>query len=69
MDLIVFLKNEKQYTFKGVREYSIEYGKYLTFTYVNPGEAWTYRMKGTANEGRFMLDAIVGYYVHKLGNE
>lgn len=33
MKLIVIFKNQETYTFYGLNEYSIEYGKYLKFTY------------------------------------
>ena len=33
MTLTVLFKDERKYVFYGIREYGIEYGKYLKFTY------------------------------------
>lgn len=40
MTLTLLLKNETKYIFYGIREYGIEYEKYLKFTYT--GEKDTY---------------------------
>lgn len=65
MTLTLLLKNEKKYIFYGVREYYIEYGKYLKFTYVGDKDAWRLRNEKEVHEGCFMLDAIDGYYINR----
>lgn len=65
MTLTLLLKNEQKYIFYGVREYGIEYGRYLKFTYVGEKEAWRLRDQKEVHEGYFTLDAIAGYYIHR----
>lgn len=65
MTLTVLLKDEKKYIFYGIREYGIEYEKYLKFTYVGDKDAWRFRNEKEVNEGCFMLDAIAGYYINR----
>lgn len=65
MKLILLLKNEKEYIFNGLKEYSIEYGKYLKFTYTGERDDYWSPMKENPHEGLFMLDAIAGYYIHR----
>lgn len=65
MTLTLLLKNEKKYIFYGVREYGIEYGKYLKFTYVGENGSWSFRNSEEVHEGFFMLDAIAGYYINR----
>ena len=65
MTLTVLLKDEKKYIFYGVREYCIEYGKYLKFTYVGDKDAWRFRNEKEVHEGFFILDAISGYYINR----
>lgn len=65
MILILLLKNEKKYIFYGVREYGIEYGKYLKFTYVGENPTWSFRNQEKVHEGCFILDAIAGYYINR----
>lgn len=65
MTLTVLLKNEKKYIFYGVREYGIEYGKYLKITYVGEEDVWRFRNQKEVHEGYFMLDAIAGYYINR----
>ena len=65
MTLTVLLKDEKKYIFYGVREYCIEYGKYLKFTYVGENSSWSFRNSEEVHEGCFMLDAIAGYYINR----
>lgn len=65
MTLTVLLKDEKKYIFYGVREYCIEYGKYLKFTYVGDKDAWRFRNEKEVHEGLFILDAIAGYYINR----
>ena len=65
MTLTVLLKDEKKYIFYGIREYYIEYGKYLKFTYVGDKDAWRFRNEKEAHEGFFILDAIAGYYINR----
>lgn len=65
MTLTLLLKNEKKYIFHGVREYGIEYGKYLKVTYVGEKDAWRFRDKEEVHEGYFMLNEIVGYYTNR----
>lgn len=65
MKLIVIFKNQETYTFYGLNEYSIEYGKYLKFTYEGKKENYNYRTQKVVHEGCFMLDAIAGYYIHR----
>lgn len=65
MTLTLFLRNEKKYIFYGVREYGIEYGKYLKVTYVGEKDAWRFRDSEKVHEGYFMLDAISGYYINR----
>lgn len=65
MTLFVIFRNQEKYTFYGLREHSIEYGKYLKFTYTGEKDNyWSEKQKKT-HEGCFMLDAISGYYIHK----
>ena len=65
MTLYVIFRNQEKYTFYGLREYSIEYGKYLKFTYTGEKDTyWSEKQKKT-HEGYFMLDAITGYYIHR----
>lgn len=56
---------KKKYIFYGVREYYIEYGKYLKFTYVGDKDAWRFRNEKEVHEGFFILDAIAGYYINR----
>ena len=65
MTLTLLLKNEQKYIFYGVREYVIEYGKYLKFTYVGEKDAWRFRNEKEAHEGCFILDAIAGYDINR----
>lgn len=65
MTLTVLLKDEKKYIFYGVREYYIEYGKYLKFTYVGDKDVWRFRNEKEVHEGFFILDAIAGYYINR----
>lgn len=67
MKLIVLFRDEKEYIFTGLKEYSIEYGKYLKFYYLGNKDSFRYRNeeKENLNEGLFLLDAIAGYYIHK----
>lgn len=65
MELILYLKNDRKFVFSGLREYSIEYGKYLKFTYVGDKDAWRFRNEKEVHEGYFMLDAIAGYYINR----
>ena len=65
MTLTLLLRNEKKYIFYGVREYGIEYGKYLRFTYVGENDSWRFRNEEKAHEGCFLLDAIDGYYINR----
>lgn len=65
MTLTLLLKNEKKYIFYGVREYGIEYGKYLKLTYVGEKDTWRFRNQEEVHEGYFMLDAIAGYYINR----
>lgn len=65
MKLILILKNEKEYVFKGVREYSIEYGKYLKITYTGENDNYWSKNAEKVHEGLFMLDAIAGYYINR----
>lgn len=65
MTLTVLLKDERKYIFYGIREYGIAYGKYLKFTYVGEKDAWRFRGQKEVHEGRFMLDAIAGYYINR----
>ena len=65
MTLTLLFKNEQKYIFYGVREYSIEYGKYLKFTYVGENGAGKFRDQKEVHEGCFMLDAIAGYYINR----
>lgn len=65
MKLILLLKNEKEYIFNGLKEYSIEYGKYLKFTCTGERDDYWSQMKENPHEGLFMLDAIAGYYIHR----
>ena len=65
MTLTLFFRNEKKLVFYGVREYGIEYGKYLKFTYVGDKDAWRFRNEKEVHEGCFMLDAIAGYYINR----
>ena len=53
MTLTVLLKGERKYIFYGIREYCIEYGKYLKFTYVGEKDAWRFR-----NEKKYMKDTL-----------
>lgn len=65
MTLTLLLKNEKKYIFYGIREYGIEYGKYLKFTYVGENDDWRFRNQEEVHEGFFILDAIAGYYINR----
>lgn len=65
MKLIVIFRNQETYTFYGLKEYCIEYGKYLKFTYIGKDENYRYRNEKVVHEGCFILDAIAGYYIHK----
>lgn len=65
MILTLLLKNEQKYIFYGVREYGIEYGRYLKFTYVGEKDVWRFRDQKEVHEGYFMLDAIAGYYINR----
>jgi len=65
MTLTVLLKDERKYIFYGIREYGIEYGKYLKFTYVGDKDAWRFRNEKEVHEGFFILDAIAGYYINR----
>ena len=65
MTLTLLFKNEKKYIFYGVREYYIEFGKYLKFTYVGDKDTWRFRNEKKVHEGCFMLDAIAGYYINR----
>ena len=65
MKLILLFKNEKEYVFNGLTEYSIEYGKYLKFTYTGDSEGYWSQRKENPHEGLFMLDAVAGYYIHR----
>lgn len=53
MTLTVLLKDERKYVFYGIREYGIEYGKYLKFTYVGDKDACGLEMKK-----KYMKDAL-----------
>ena len=53
MTLTVLLKDEKKYIFYGVREYCIEYGKYLKFTYVG-----TRTLGGLEMKKKYMKDSL-----------
>lgn len=65
MKLCVIFRNQETYTFYGLKEYSIEYEKYLKFTYEGKKDEYKYRNEIVEHEGLFMLDAIAGYYIHK----
>ena len=65
MTLIVLSRDENKYFFHGLREYSIEYGKYLKFTYTGEKDNYWSEKKEKTHEGCFMLDAIAGYYIHR----
>lgn len=65
MILTLLLKNEQKYIFYGVREYGIEYGRYLKITYVGEKDVWRFRDQKEVHEGYFMLDAIAGYYINR----
>ena len=65
MELILYLKNDRKFVFSGLREHSIEYGKYLKFTYTGEKDTYWSERKEKTHEGCFMLDAIAGYYIHK----
>lgn len=65
MKLIVIFRNQETYTFYGLKEYSIEYGKYLKFTYTGEKDNYWSQRKEKTHEGYFMLDAIAGYYINK----
>lgn len=65
MTLTLFFRNEKKLVFYDVREYGIEYGKYLKFTYVGDKDAWRFRNEKEVHEGFFILDAIAGYYINR----
>lgn len=65
MTLFVIFKDREKYTFYGLKEYGIEYGKYLKFTYVGKNADYDYKNKLIVHEGCFMLDAIAGYYIHR----
>lgn len=65
MTLTLLLKNETKYIFYGIREYYIEYGKYLKFTYTGEKDNYWSEKKEKTHEGFFMLDAINGYYINK----
>ena len=65
MKLTLLLKNEQKYIFYGVREYGIEYGRYLKFTYVGEKDGWRFRDQKEVHEGYFMLDAIAGYFINR----
>ena len=65
MTLTVLLKDERKYTFYGLREHSIEYGKYLKFTYTGENDSYWSQNKEKTHEGCFMLDAIAGYYINR----
>ena len=54
-----------KYIFYGIREYGIEYEKYLKFTYVGDKDAWRFRNEKEVHEGCFILDAIAGYYINR----
>lgn len=45
MVLFVVFKDQEKYTFYGLKEYSIEYGKYLKFTYVGKMQIMTIKIK------------------------
>lgn len=65
MTLTLLLKNEKKYIFYGIREYFIEYGRYLKFTYTGEKDTYWSERKEKIHEGCFMLDAIAGYYINR----
>lgn len=65
MTLTLLLKNETKYIFYGIREYYIEYGKYLKFTYTGENDNYWSEKKEKRHEGFSMLDAIAGYYINK----
>ena len=65
MTLTVLLKDDRKYIFYGIREYGIEYERYLKFTYEGENGAWKFRDKKEVHEGCFMLDAIFGYYINR----
>ena len=65
MTLTVLLKDERKYIFYGVREYYIEFGKHLKFTYVGDKDTWRFRNEKEVHEGCFMLDSIAGYYINR----
>ena len=65
MTLIVLSRNENKYFFQGLREYSIEDGKCLKFTYTGEKDNYWSEKKEKTHEGFFMLDAIAGYYILK----
>lgn len=65
MTLTVLLKDERKYTFYGLREHSIEYGKYLKFTFTGEKDDYWSGSKEKTHEGCFMLDAIAGYYINR----
>ena len=65
MTLTLLLKNETKYIFYGIREYYIEYRKYLKFTYTGENDNYWSEKKEKRHEGFFMLDAIAGYYINK----
>lgn len=65
MTLTVLLKDERKYIFYGIREYCIEYGKYLKFTYTGEKDSYWSRNQEKIHEGYFMLDAIAGYYINR----
>lgn len=65
MTLTLLLKNEQKYIFYGIREYGIEYGKYLKFTYTGEKDNYWSQRKEKTHEGYFMLDAISGYYINR----
>lgn len=45
MTLIIVFKDQEKYTFYGLKEYGIEYGKYLKFTYVGKMQIMTIKIK------------------------
>lgn len=65
MKLTLFFRNEKKLVFYGIREYGIEDGKYLKFTYVGENDTWRFRNSKEVHEGFFILDAIAGYYINR----